>query len=504
MSGTDQGSVNRQIAKGAVWMVAFKMLDRSIAVVSTIVLARMLAPHDFGLVGMAIILVAALNLLVSFGFDVQLIQNPNAGRDEFDTAWTFSVLFSVACGVVLALLAGPAAGFYREPELETIIYVMAFTFALDGFSNIGTVAFRREMRFDREFKFLMSKRFANLLVTIPLAIYLRNYWALVIGQLASSVLSVSLSYIVSTYRPRFSLKAKVDMFHTSKWLMINNFFQFIHTRAASFLLARTAGAQWVGIYSLSAEIAHLPSNELVAPVNRAAFPGYAKVAHDLPALRNSFLKVIGSIALISIPAGIGIVTVADLLVPAAIGWKWISAIPVIQILAVYGVIKALQTNISYIYLALGQVRRITVIWCIQITFMLAVLIPSVIEWGIMGAAWSYLITAILMIPVNQALVARSLALNGTAFMRELVRPLLASAAMAAAVLGLKSQLVLRHETLDYVLALLLCVAVGALVYVVVLYALWRMSSRRDGMEQHAFQQLQNVLGKAGIRVKLVN
>jgi len=130
MSGTDQGSVNRQIAKGAVWMVAFKMLDRSIAVVSTIVLARMLAPHDFGLVGMAIILVAALNLLVSFGFDVQLIQNPNAGRDEFDTAWTFSVLFSVACGVVLALLAGPAAGFYREPELETIIYVLAVAFAL--------------------------------------------------------------------------------------------------------------------------------------------------------------------------------------------------------------------------------------------------------------------------------------------------------------------------------------------------------------------------------------
>lgn len=503
MSDKTDLSVNRQIARGAAWMVAFKMLDRSIAVVSTVILARMLAPHDFGLVGMAMILVAALNLLVSFGFDVQLIQNAKAGRDEFDTAWTFSVIFSVACAVVLAVLASPAAAFYREPRLEAVVYALALAFALDGFSNIGTVAFRREMRFDREFKFLMSKRFANILVTIPLAIYLRSYWALVIGQLAGSVLSLALSYIVSTYRPRFSLKAKVEMFHTSKWLVINNFFQFIHGRAATFLLARTAGAGWVGIYSISSEIANLPSNELVAPVNRAAFPGYAKVAHDLPALRASFLKVIGAIALISIPSGAGILVVADLLVPAALGWKWMSAIPVIQILAVYGVIKALQTNISYIYLALGQMRRITTISAIQITFMLAVMIPSVMTWGVMGAAWSYLATAILMIPVNQVLVARCLNLSGTTFLRELVRPLAASGVMALVVLGLKSQLVLRHETLDYVLALLLCVAVGALVYTAVLYGLWRLSARSDGMERHAFLTLQTILGKAGIRINLV-
>lgn len=497
-------NVNRQIAKGAIWMVAFKMLDRSIAVISTIILARMLDPHDFGLVGMAMILLSALSLLVSFGFDIQLIQNPKAGRDEFDTAWTFNVIFSVSCAVVLMLLAAPAAAFYREPRLEGIVYVLAVGFALEGFSNIGTVAFRREMRFDREFKFLMSKRLASLIVTIPLAIYLRSYWALVIGQLTGIILSLALSYVVSTYRPRFSLKARVEMFHTSKWLMLNSFFQFIQNRAAPFLLARTAGAGAVGIYSISTEIAHLPSNELVAPVNRAAFPGYAKVAHDLPALRASFLKVIGAIAMVSIPSGVGIIMVADLLVPAALGWKWVSAIPVIQLLAVYGVIKAVQTNISYIYLALGQVRRITKIWCIQIVFLLLILIPSALEWGVMGAAGAYLATGILMIPVNQLLVARCLELSGSTFMRELVRPLAAASIMALVILVLKSQLILRHETLDYVLALLLCVAVGALVYVMVLYLLWRLFAQNEGMERHAFLTLQGILGKAGIRIKLVN
>lgn len=497
-------NVNRQIAKGAIWMVAFKMLDRSIAVVSTVVLARMLDPHDFGLVGMAMILLSAMSLLMSFGFDIQLIQNPKAGRDEFDTAWTFNVIFAVSCAAVLMLLAAPAAAFYREPQLEAIVYVLAVGFALEGFSNIGTVAFRREMRFDREFKFLMSKRLASLVVTIPLAIYLRSYWALVIGQLTGIILSLALSYIVSTYRPRLSLKAKVDMFHASKWLVLNSFFQFIQARAPSFLLARSSGASAVGIYSISVEIAHLPSNELVAPVNRAAFPGYAKVAHDLPALRASFLKVIGAIAMVSIPSGAGIIMVADLLVPAALGWKWASAIPVIQLLAVYGVIKAVQTNISYIYLALGHVKRITIISCIQVSFMLVVLIPSAMEWGVMGAAGAYVATGVLMIPINQVLVARCLDLNGSTFMRELVRPLAAASIMALAILALKSQLVLRHETLDYVLALLLCVAVGALVYVMVLYVLWRLFAQNGGIERHAFLTLQGMLGKAGIRIKLVS
>lgn len=498
-----QASLNSQIAKGAAWMVAFKLLDRSIGLISTFVLARMLNPEDFGLVAMAMILLSALNLLISFGFEVQLIQNPNAGRDQFDTAWTFSVIFAVTCGLILAAVASTAAAFYREPRLEAVVYALALGFAIEGFSNIGTVAFRREMRFDQEFKFLLGKRMSSLLVTIPLAIYLQNYWALVIGQLSSTMLSVALSFYMSTYRPRFSLKAKLELFDTSKWLVLNNLFMFLHNRAAPFLLARTSGAQWVGVHTIALEIATLPSTELVAPINRAAYPGYAKAAQDLPKLRDTFLKVIASIALVSIPAGVGVVLVADLLVPAALGWKWLNAIPIIQLLAVYGVIRALQTNITYIYLAVGQAKRITIVGAFQVTIMLAIMYPSIMHWGPMGAAYAYAGSAILMIPVNQVMVARCLKLSATQFGRELVRPLIASAAIVAAVLAVKSQLVLGRETLEYVFALLLCSAVGALAYAVALYAVWRLWGRPDGTERHAFGQLQGLLAKIGLRVRLV-
>lgn len=485
--------IDRKIAVGAAWMVAFKLIDRSIGLVSTIVLARVLMPEDFGLVAMAMVLIGAMQVLISFGFDVALIQNPNAGRDQFDTAWTLNVLCTGACAVLLVLLGPAAAAFYSEPRLAGVIYLLAGGFALQGMANIGPVIFRRDMRFDQEFKFLLGKRLSTFLITIPAALYFRNYWALIIGQLAGTGLSVALSYWMSEYRPRLSLAAKGELLRSSRWLLLHNLFQFLNSSAAQFVIGRYTGAQSLGVYAVASEIATLPTTELVAPINRAAFPGYAKAAGDLAQLRSSFLNVIASIAIFALPAGVGIVLVADLLVPAVLGWHWSAAIALIQVLAVYGVIQALQTNIGYVYLALGKLRLLTTIEGIQFAVLLALMIPLLQRFGVIGAAWAFLGTMLLMIPVNQVLVARCLQLTWLQFGACLLRPALASAAVAASVLLLKQILVLRPATLDYVLGLSGCVATGALVYVAAMFGLWRAAGQPGGAERFFFLKLEAVL-----------
>ena len=490
--------IDRKIAVGAAWMVAFKLIDRSIGLLSTIVLARVLVPEDFGLVAMAMVLIGALQVLISFSFDVSLIQNRAAGRAQFDTAWTVTVLGSAACAIVLAALGPAAASFYQEPRLETIVYLLAAGFALQGTANIGPVTFRRDMRFDQEFKFLLGKRLSTFLITIPAALYFRNYWALIIGQLAGTALSVALSYWMSNYRPRLSLAAKVELFHSSRWLVLHNLFQFLHNSVPQFIIGRTAGAQSLGVYAIASEIATLPTTELVAPINRAAFPGYAKAAGDLEQLRTSFLKVISSIAIFALPAGVGIVVVADILVPAVLGWHWTAAIALIQVLALYGVIQALQTNIGYVYLALGKMRQVTLIAGLQLLILLALLVPLLQRYGVLGAAWAFLGTMLLMIPVNQVLVARCLQLGALQFGACLLRPALASLAMAGAVLLLKQALPLRPVTLDYVAGLLACVACGAVAYLATMLLLWRGAGQPDGAERYTFLKLQAVL-----RVRLV-
>lgn len=484
-------------------MVALKLIDRGVGLASAIVLARLLAPADFGLIAIAMMLIGALQLLFAFNFDVHLIQKADTGRDQFDTVWTFNVLFGMLCAVLLTGLAHVVAGFYHEPRLEAVVYTLAGGCFAAGFANIGPVMFRREMRFDREFKFMLAKRLAPVMVTIPIAIWQRSYWALAIGQLTGTLASVLLSYYVSNYRPRFSLKARSELFHASKWLFINNLLGFLNGRAAEFVIGKFAGVAGLGVYTISSEISTLPTTELVAPINRAAFPGYSRLAHDIDQLRNSFLGVISIIALFALPAGFGIVAVADLMVPAVLGWKWLNAIPLIQVLAMYGVLTALQTNIGYVYLAVGRPRLITAVAAAQFIVLLALLLPATWYWGAIGAAWSFLITAICMVPVNQVLIARQLHLSTFGYVARLWRPALAACVMAMVLIGIKRQLHLGGETHAYVIALLLCVAAGALAYAATLYLFWRMSARPEGAERACLDRVQQVCRKFGMRLKLV-
>jgi lipopolysaccharide exporter len=483
-------------------MVAFKLIDRFVGLASTVVLARLLAPVDFGLVAIAMMLIGALQLLFAFNFDIHLIQKPTAGRDQFDTAWTFNVLFGVAAAVLLSALAHVTAVFYREPRLEAVIYTLALGCLIGGLSNIGPVMFRREMRFDREFKFMLGKRLAPVMVTIPIAIWLHSYWALVIGQLTGTAASVLLSYYVSNYRPRLSLKARTELFRASKWLFVNNILIFLNSRASEFIIGKFAGVTGLGVYTISSEISTLPTSELVAPINRAAFPGYSRLAHDVAQLRDSFLGVISVIALFALPAGIGIVSVADLMVPAVLGWKWMEAIPLIQVLAAYSVLVALQTNIGYVYLAVGRPRLITAVMGVQFVVLMALLLPATWHWGAIGAAWSFLITGVCMVPVNQMLVARQLDLSSSAFAARLWRPGLAALLMALAVFTLKREFTLGNQTHAYVLGLLLCVAVGAIVYAGALYVLWHLAGRPEGAERECLLRAEQVLRKAGLKWKL--
>jgi len=186
-------SVGHAMAKGAVWMVFFRVVERSIGLVSTVILARLLIPADFGLVAMAMSLIAILELMNSFSLDMALIQNQSATEHHYNTAWTLNVLMGLISALALALLAVPAAWFYHEPRLEMVIYVLAFGMLIQGMENIGTVAFRKEMRFDQEFKFLVLKKLAPFTVTVTLAFLWQNYWALIFGMLVGRITNVALS-----------------------------------------------------------------------------------------------------------------------------------------------------------------------------------------------------------------------------------------------------------------------------------------------------------------------
>jgi hypothetical protein len=256
-------------------MVLFRLFDRSIGIVSTTLLARLLLPADFGLVAMAMSVIAVIELATAFSFEVALIQKADPRREDFDTAWTLNVLISIGGALLTVALGAPAATFYGDPRLTAVMLAIGAAWLVSGFENIGTVNFRRTMDFGAEFRFMASKRVIAFAVTISAALAFQSYWALVIGMTTSRLAGLALSYSMQPFRPRFSLASARDLFSFSGWLLASNIATVLLQRVPHFFVGRAFGAQTLGRTRSPRDRAPGPHGACRS-AQPAMFPGYSR------------------------------------------------------------------------------------------------------------------------------------------------------------------------------------------------------------------------------------
>jgi lipopolysaccharide exporter len=486
------------MVRGASWTVLLRIADRGIGLLSTVVLARLLVPADFGVVALATLLIALLALLGDFGLDLALIQNPNADRRHFDTVWTFNVLFGLGLAAVMVLLAAPAAHFYNESRLVHVIFGLAVACAIASFQNVGVILFRKELAFDREFKFLLYKRLATtFLATIPLAFIWRSYWALVGGTIAGSCFGLALSYKLHPYRPRLSLAAFRELFGFSKWLQVAHIVGFVAGRSADFIVSKVAGLSALGSFTLAKEIANLPSAELAMPVHRGVFPGYAKISGDLVLLKQAYLRVTSVLVLVTLPAGIGLALVAQPVVLIFLGDKWHSVVPLLQILAVNGVLSVSLSTAAYIYLALGTPRRSASLVAVHAGVSVSMMLFLVPLLGAQGAAFALLAGSLATAPVNFRMMSRAVRLTLHDLAGIVWRPLLATMVMTGVVVIAKQYWMATDTLGENVGNLASAVGIGAAAYGVTVLLLWRLASRPNSAETIVLGRLKILAAVSG-------
>lgn len=474
-----------KMARGAVWMLLFKLVDRTIGLVSTLILARVLNPQDFGIVAMATSFIGMLELLGAFGFDTALIQRRDTDPTHYNTAWTFNVIVSSIVGTLLIALSIPISHFFNRPSLAWVICVLAVGSIAQGFENIGVVAFRKDMNFRKEFVFLTAKKLISFPITIVLAFVLRNHWALVISMLIGRLFGVWMSFRVHPYRPTFSLAATRDLMNFSKWLLLTNFLSFLRTRMSDFIIGRVSGAQALGLFSMSYDLANMPGTELVAPINRAVYPAYARIAGDRLALQREYLYVMGTICLLAVPAVAGIAATATLIVPVILGPKWLEATNVLKLLAFFGVSQVIQSNAYSVYLALGRAdmfARLNGLHVIALAIGLVVLVPI---YGLIGAAVAMLLTAAIMLPVTLAVILRTLQLPVARFLQALWRPLAGSTALFVVVDAFCRAVPAGVSGPVLVGCLLAAILLGIATYILVVALLWVAAGKPTGSETSA-------------------
>ena len=485
-------SYANHLMRGSVWMIGARWATRLIGLVSTIILARLLTPEDFGIVAMALIVSGLLETIAYAGVDLALMRADHDTRAHYDTAWTVQLIQAVFVAALLLFAAPLVAAYFSEPRAAAVIRLLAFKSVIDGLQNIGIVAFRKELDFAKEFRFMLYSKVLNFAIVVAGAFWLRNYWALAIGMTSAGAINVMLSYIMHPYRPRWSLAKVKQIWSFSQWLMISRIGAFLNRRSDEFVVGGIVGTSAMGSYHVASELSTMPSSELVMPMRRAMFPTLAKLSGESQSFGVAVLGTFSTITTVCLAIGFGLMSVAPELVKLLLGQKWLTAIPLVQWLALYGGFSALVLVLEVPLWVSGR----THFSAFQTWLELAILVPLVWiatkKFGIEGAAATRTVVCFSMIPVMMLLTARAGYLNIGPLFAALWRPLTAGVIMALLLWAIPFAAIV-----PLAIALALKVVLGALIYVSVTGGLWLLQGRPAGFEATALGQIKGWLARNG-------
>jgi O-antigen/teichoic acid export membrane protein len=476
-------------ARGAGWVMAWRLGMRVFGLVNTLVLVRLIQPADFGIIALATSFMQTIDGMLTLGTEEAVIREASPDSAFYDTAFTLNLLRGLSVAVLVGALAWPAAGFFADPRLGPVLLFVACLPLLDGFANIGVVDFRRDFAFHKEFAIMVLPKLCGMVAAITTALLLRSYVAMLVGMGVNRTLRVVMSYVMHPYRPGLSLKAWRGLAGYSAWTWLLSLAVLVRDRSDSLLLGRLMNTASVGFYSVGAEVAALPTTELIEPLGRAAFSGFAAGREQKADIGETFLRLIGSAALVTLPAGVGLSLVAAPLVALGFGPGWEQAVPVLRILSLSFTVMVfghLSLHLLSAHALLGRLVGITLVGAGVRVGLLALLIPG---FGLSGAAVGVAVAVVLEQALMVGTALRRFGVGAGAMIRRVWRPVVAAAAMAA---------VLAASGLGWadnpaVIPLVEAVAAGAVSYAAVLLGCWTMAGRPAGAETDLLSVLRRVV-----------
>ncbi len=469
---------------GAVWMISMRWAMRLIGLVSTMILARLLAPDDFGIIAMAMIVVALIDSLADTSVDLALIRHQSDTSSRYNAAWTIQILQGMLVASVLVVCAPYAVEYFHEARLRTAIHVLAISSLIFSFQNIGTVAFRKELDFAKEFRFSVYVKLSVFLFTVFLALVLRDYRAMVYSMLMRSVLQVVFSYGMHAYRPKISTRGMKDIWSFSQWLLISRIGDVVNSKASQFILGAAFGASSLGYYYMASELGALFVAEIVMPMRRAFFPNLSKLQLDHKLFSEAALKVVGVAAIAVFPVSIGLHLTAPEVVEVLLGERWLQASEVLAWISLFGAVTGIGLIFDLLLLVLGRAKLTSIkVWS-ETLILIPILMYTVSLGDMVLVAKVRFFVGFVFLPLLVIFAVRASGISWKEFQAVLWRPLLAAVVMYSVDVS-----VLNNLEAPAIIRLICHAGLGGLSYSVSLLLLWHFSGRPDSIEKSAIDAL---------------
>jgi len=479
-----------------MWISSARILVNLFASISTVVLARLLVPADFGLVALGTTMLALVTAFTELSLTEALIKHQDPGSDHFSSAWTLNGTRGLIVFGLFAAAAHPAARFYEEPRLPPIMIALGLSVFINSLANPRRIVLQRNLVFWQEFVLSVSQKLAGLIAALTIAFVYHSYWALVIGSLATSLTAVIVSYCAVPFRPRITYCEARSLLSFSIWLTLGQAINMLNWRFDQLLVGKVLGRSALGLYTVGSTLSSLATREMTAPLTQTIYPGFSKLNGDRLRLRGAYQRAQALVTAVALPAGFGTAVIAEPAVRLFIGDKWLPAVGIMQALASIYALQTLGSLVEPLAMACGETRKLFV----RSTQMFFVRVPIIVAamyiGGLTGLVYARVFTGLFAAVVNMYLVKQLLGLRVADQLKANTRALISIVVMTAGAVLLLQAMGPQDGTFALIRQISFTCLTAAFLYLSTMVILWRLAGAPQGPETEILSIYKKLARKA--------
>jgi O-antigen/teichoic acid export membrane protein len=467
----DNRTFTHKTASGVAWISLFQIARQLLQVGSVSVLARRVPPSGYGLVAMAVVIIAFLESVRDAGTGSALVREREVSDDLAATVFWFTCILGIFITLIMIAVSWPAARFFHEPQVATVLQFLSIGFFVGTIGVVPLAMLNRDMAFRKVALAQTAGAVSGTVVAVTVALAGGKVWSLVSGSIATSTVATLAIWIASPFRLKAVFRPTDARHMLSFGLNLSGFnvLNYFSRNADNLLVGRFLGSVPLGFYQMGYMLMTYPIQNFAAVVAQVVYPALSKIQDDRERFRAAYLRTCRLIGLLTFPLMLGLAVTAQPFVRVFLGARWMPVAGLLIVFAPLGAAQSIYTTVGLIYNTQGR-PDILLRWSMFASVMYVGSFALGLRWGILGVAACYAFVWLLLMVPSFLIPFQLVQLSGKKFLQTLWPTVWISLAMAAATeawrQGLR-QLGIQNPALD----LISTVVLGVVVYLALL--LWR-------------------------------
>lgn len=424
------GDLKRLSVRGGMATLAGQGVKFLLQLASTMILARLLTPGDFGLIAMVTAITAFIMVFRELGLSQATIQRAEINHGQVSTLFWINVAVGVALMLITLALAPAVAWFYKDPRLILVTAALSTTFVFSGLTVQHEALLRRQMRLTTVATRDVAAMAAGILTAVLCAWDGMGYWSLVWMHLVTAATNAAFVWFASGWIPGRPVRRSGvrSMLKLGGWLTAFSFVNYFARNLDSVLIGRFCGSQPLGLYSRAYSLLLFPLGQITAPMTAVAVPALSRLQNEPERYRRFYLKAVKLIAYVSMPLVSALGVLSSEVVQLILGTEWLEAGPIFTILALAAVCQPIGSTVGWIFISSGQTRRMFAWNCVAVPLILLSFLAG-LPWGARGVASGYAVCNILLIVPELSFALKHSPISLRDVLAVLCRPLTLSLAV---------------------------------------------------------------------------